>query len=89
MKSAKELAMEKLGIGKEKKLTDSQKKEIAEIRQIAKAKRAEEEIMLQNKIAGLPESEEKEILREQTAQAIRKIEARAEEKIEGIRSKRR
>ncbi len=89
MKSAKELAMEKLGIGKGKKLTDSQKKEIAEIRQKAKAKRAEEEIMLHNKIAEMPECEEKEILREQTAQAIRKIEAKAEEKIEGIRSKRR
>lgn len=89
MKSAKELAMEKLGIGEGKKLTDSQKKEIAEIRQKAKAKRAEEEIMLQNKIAELPESEEKEILKEQTAQAIRKIEAKAEEKIEGVRSKRR
>ncbi len=89
MKSAKELAMEKLGIGKGEKLTGSQKKEIAEIRQKAKAKRAEEEIMLQNKIAGMPESEEKEILKEQTAHSIRKIEAKTEEKIEGIRSKKR
>lgn len=56
MKSALELAMEKadrMGGGKAKKLTEKQKREIAEIRSKAEAKIAELRIMMDEKVARL------------------------------------
>jgi len=51
MKSALELAMEKSArLGGDKKLSDAQKKEIAELRKIGEAKVAEAEIMSQKKM---------------------------------------
>ena len=85
MKSAIELAMEKTG-GDRKKLTEAQKKEIAEIRSKAKARMAEEEIMFQKKTAGLPPGEAKAEIEAGYANTVRKIREKMESDIEKVRS---
>lgn len=85
MKSARELALEKTGKGPS--LTDSQKKEIAEIRSVAKAKAAEEEIMAAEKLARTPDPESARQLKEQSAARVRKIMDDAENKIEKLKAR--
>ena len=83
MKSALELAMERSG--GVAKLTPEQKREIGEIRSVAKAKVAEEEIMAAKKIDGMSDPAAIAQLKEQSAALIRKIEANAEAKVEKVR----
>lgn len=87
MKSALELAMEKTAQKEGAKPTEKQKREIEEIRSIAKAKAAEEEIMAQGQIASADPAKAKE-LKELSAARIRKIMADAEAKIEKARQSR-
>jgi len=86
VKSAIELAMEKTGGGDRKKLTEAQKKEIAEIRSRANARMAEEEIMFQKKTAGLPAGEAKAAIEAEYANTVRKIREKMESNIEKARS---
>lgn len=83
MKSALELAMERAG--GVTKLTPEQKREIEEIRAVAKAKVAEEEIMAAKKVGGMNDPAAIEQLKGQSAALIRKIEADAEAKVEKVR----
>lgn len=90
MKSAYELAMERL----EKqsptaKLTDAQKAEIAEIESTARAKVAEQELFLRDKISnaiGEGKDEEATQLESQLAHQIRRINEEAEAKKEKVRA---
>ena len=90
MKSAYELAMERL----EKqsptaKLTEAQKAEIADIESNAKAKIAEQELFLKDKIAGAAAEgkyEEAAQLEAQLAREIRRINEDAEAKKEKVRA---
>jgi hypothetical protein len=84
MKSAIELAMERSG-GGDKKLSDGQKNEIAELRSKEKAKKAQEEIMFKEKTAALPAGPEREEIEGRYARDIAKIEAETEAEIEKIR----
>lgn len=83
MKSALELAMERSG--GVAKLTPKQKKEIEELRAVAKSKIAEEEIMAAKKISGMNDPAAIEQLKGQSAALIRKIEAAVEAKVEKVR----
>lgn len=83
MKSALELAMERSG--GVAKLSPKQKREIEEIRAVAKAKVAEEEIMAAKNISGMDDPAAIAQLKAQSAALIRKIEANAEEKVEKVR----
>lgn len=83
MKSALELAMERSG--GVAKLTPKQKKEIEELRAVAKSKIAEEEIMAAKKISGMSDPAAIEQLKGQSAALIRKIEAAVEAKVEKVR----
>jgi len=84
MKSAIELAME--GSSGGKKLSDKQKNEIAEIRSKAKAKKAETEIMFNQKSRSLPPSQELDILKEEHSRDLIKIAEKMEAEIEKIRN---
>lgn len=86
MKSALELAMEKTA-GKEPKLTADQKKEIEEIRSVAKAKAAEEEIMAAGQMGRAASPEAAKDIKEKSAARIRKIMADAEAKAEKVKSR--
>ena len=79
MKSAYELAMEKLGGDATPKLTDQQKAEIAEIDNRCKAKIAETEVMSQQQIdqAG-DDSAKVEQVRETLSTEIRRMREKAE-----------
>jgi len=69
-----------------KGLSDEQKKKIAELRSIAKAKIAEAEIMMDSRIAKvLGEPESVQLLHEGFAQEKEKIEAKVERDVEKIR----
>jgi hypothetical protein len=93
LKSAYEIAMEKLrardrdkGTPEEKAMTDEQKRRIAEIRTQAKAKMAELEILWSSQRAKLlyePEAREK--AEGQYVAERSRIEARAEAEIEKVR----
>jgi hypothetical protein len=89
MKSAYELAMERLEQqSPSKKLTEQQKAEIAEIDSLAKAKLAEREVFLRGEIAKVEVAgkfEEVAELEAQLAREIRRINSDAEEKKEKIR----
>ncbi len=89
MKSAYELAMERLEQqSPSKKLTEQQKAEIAEIDSLAKAKLAEREVFLRGEIAKVEAAgkfEEVAELEAQLAREIRRINSDAEEKKEKIR----
>ncbi len=89
MKSAYELAMERLEQqSPSKKLTEQQKAEIAEIDSFAKAKLAEREVFLRGEIAKVEAAgkfEEVAELEAQLAREIRRINSDAEEKKEKIR----
>ncbi len=89
MKSAYELAMERLQKqSPARTLTDEQKAELAEIDTTAKAKVAEQELFLRDKIAGAAAEgkyEEAAQLEQQLTREIRRINEDAEAKKEKVR----
>ena len=89
MKSAYEIALERFGKGQPlTKLTDDQKKRIAELESIYKAKLAEREISLQDaiaKAAGEGKSEEMQKLEQQLLNEKKALQAELEEKKEKVR----
>ncbi|MEI9895581.1 MAG: hypothetical protein WDN28_17250 [Chthoniobacter sp.] len=89
MKSAYELAMERLQKqAPARKLTPAQKAEIAEIETNAKAKVAEQELFLRDKIAEAVQEgkyEDAAQLEQQLAREIRRINEDAETKKEKVR----
>ena len=90
MKSAYELAMERLNkSGPSVKLSDAQKKELAELDSKYAAKIAEREIALNAEIAkAMNDVEKGEALREQLVIDRKKLQAELEDKKEQIRAKR-
>ena len=87
MKSAYELAMERMG-GDEKPLTAEQKERIAEVDAKYKAKIAERRIFLEKAIQDVlaqERTEEAEELRSQLVQETAKLEAKSEEEKDRIR----
>jgi hypothetical protein len=90
MKSAYELAMERLNKqGPQKKITDEQKKELAELDSRYAAKIAEREIFLKGelaKAAGNGDFEACEQLEKQLVSERKSIQAELEEKKEKVRS---
>src|ERR1051326_6199466 len=89
MKSAYELAMERLNKQSPAlKLTEQQKKEIAELESRYRAKIAEREIGLKDQIAAATaagDSEKQEKLEEELARERRKLQTELEEKKEQVR----
>jgi hypothetical protein len=88
-KSAFELAMEKLkarGDYEEKKLSDEQKKAIADIRSRYRARIAEVEIQHQAKLAAVTSYEELEKVKNELARDKERLNAEMEEKVEEVRS---
>jgi chromosome segregation ATPase len=88
MKSSYELAMERLNkVAPANKLTDAQKKELAELDSKYGAKIAEREIALRGEIAKVAADLEKvEVLQKQLTGERKKLQAELEEKKEQIRS---
>ena len=87
MKSAYELAMERMG-GDEKPLTAEQKERIADVDAKYKAKIAEKRIFLEKAIQDVlaqEKTEEAEELRSQLVQETAKLEAKSEEEKDRIR----
>ena len=87
MKSAYELAMERMG-GDEKPLTAEQKERIADVDAKYKAKIAERRIFLEKAIQDVlaqKKTEEAEELRSQLVQETAKLEAKSEEEKDRIR----
>jgi hypothetical protein len=82
MKSAYELAMERLEKASPSiSLTEDQKKEIAEIDSVYRAKIAEKEVFLKNQISkaqGAGSSEEVESLEKQLSSEIRRLQEECE-----------
>ena len=87
MKSAYELAMERLNkTAPSVKLSDGQKKELAELDSRYAAKIAEREISLNAEIAkAAGDPEQQQSLREQLASERKKIQAELEDKKERVR----
>jgi hypothetical protein len=89
MKSAYELAMERLQKqAPSSQLTDKQKKKIAELDSVYKAKKAERELFLQGEIAkaeGKGDFTGAEELQQQLARDLRRLEEDLEEKKGKIR----
>lgn len=86
MKSSFELAMERMG-GEDAPLSDEQKKQIAEIDSIYKAKVAEKKIFLEKSLSQLlpkENQEEVDLLRRQVAEEIATLENKAEKEKEEI-----
>jgi hypothetical protein len=90
MKTAYELAMERLNKNAPSvKLSDAQKKELAELDAKYAAKIAEREIALNAEIAkSAGDIEKEELLREQLVTERKKLQAELEEKKEQVRTKR-
>ncbi len=90
MKTAYELAMERLNkSGPSVKLSDAQKKELAELDSKYAAKIAEREIALNAEISkAMNDVEKGEALREQLVIDRKKLQAELEDKKEQIRAKR-
>jgi hypothetical protein len=89
MKSAYELAMERMGGGKEKPLTDQQKEQIAEIDSKYKAKIAERKIFLEKNLSDAQaqgNGDEIELIRRQLNDEISDLEAKSEAEKEKIRN---
>ena len=86
-KSAVELAMEKLRADgfEEKKLTDDQKAEIADIRGRCRAKIAEFEIQQEAKMRAVASMEELELLRAELSQEKERLEREMETKVSAVR----
>jgi ectoine hydroxylase-related dioxygenase (phytanoyl-CoA dioxygenase family) len=88
MKSAYELAMERLGAAPVAKLTDEQKKQLAEIDARYKAKIAEREIFLNGQIEKAISANDDEgaaMIRRQLASERKTLAAELEEKKEAVR----
>ena len=89
MKTAYELAMERLNKNAPTvKLSDAQKKELAELDARYAAKIAEREIALNAEIARAGDFAKEESLREQLVTERKKLQAELEEKKEQARAKR-
>ncbi len=90
MKSAYELAMERLEKASPSiSLTDDQKKEIAEVDSVYRAKIAEKEVFLRDRIGkaqNAGNSEEAESLEKQLASEIRRLQQDCEAKKEKLRA---
>jgi hypothetical protein len=82
MKSAYELAMERMkaASGPQKKLSDAQKKRIAEIEKTYAARIAETKLGAEAKIAGAPYDQREELQKELVADVARLEEKLAAEK---------
>jgi len=85
MKSAYELAMERLG-GESQKLTEEQKQAIAEIDAKMKAKIAETEIMFDQQLAAESDPAKAAFIQQTRQQQIAKIKEGAEGEKENARS---
>ena len=85
MKSAYELAMERMG-GEAHELTDQQKATIAEIDSKMKAKVAETEIMFDQQLASEIDPAKASLIQQTKVEQLAKIRANAEEEKENIRS---
>ena len=88
MKSAYELAMERMGGGEDKPLTDEQKGKIAEIDSKYKAKIAERKIFIEkslNDAKALGNEEEIELIRRQLNEEVSDLETKAESEKDKIR----
>ncbi len=90
MKSAYELAMERLEKASPSiSLTDDQKKEIAEVDSVYRAKIAEKEVFLRDRIGkaqNAGNSEEAESLEKQLASEIRRLQQDCEARKEKLRA---
>jgi len=86
MKSAYELAMERLG-GESHELSGDQKAAIAEIDSKMKAKVAETEIMFDQQLATEPDPAKAGLIQQTRQQQIAKIKADAEDEKESVRRK--
>ena len=91
-KSALELAMERLkkqdaeqGVT-DRRLTDEQKNEIAEVRKTYSAKLAQEEILFKSKMQALMEFEARQTLHENYRRDVERLNHERDRKIEKIRS---
>lgn len=88
MKSAYELAMERMGGGEDKPLTNEQKEKIAEIDSKYKAKIAERKIFIEkslNDAKALGNEEEIELIRRQLNEEVSDLETKAESEKDKIR----
>ncbi len=89
MKTAYELAMERLNkTTPAVKLSDAQKKELAELDSKYAAKIAEREIALNAEIAKAADPRQQELLHDQLATERKKLQAELEDKKEQVRAKR-
>jgi hypothetical protein len=89
MKTAYELAMERLNKSAPSvKLSDTQKKELAELDSKYAAKIAEREIALNAEIAGAGDFDKAEALRQQLITERKKLQAELEDKKEQARARR-
>jgi Spy/CpxP family protein refolding chaperone len=85
IKSAYELAMERLGKQPGQKLTDEQKSKLAELDRVYTAKIAERELELKPKIAVAGTPEDRQKLEETLRSEIGKLRAKLEEQKEKVR----
>jgi hypothetical protein len=88
MKSSYELAMERMGGGDDKPLTDEQKAKIAEIDSKYKAKIAERKIFLEKSLSDAQSQgneEEIELVRRQLNDEVAELEAKSEAEKDKIR----
>jgi hypothetical protein len=88
MKSSYELAMERMGGGDDKPLTDEQKVKIAEIDSKYKAKIAERKIFLEKSLSDAQaqgNDEEIELVRRQLNDEVAELEAKSEAEKDKIR----
>ena len=88
MKSSYELAMERMGGGDDKPLTDEQKAKIAEIDSKYKAKIAERKIFLEKSLSDARaqgNEEEIELVRRQLNDEVAELEAKSEAEKDKIR----
>ena len=88
MKSSYELAMERMGGGDNKPLTDEQKAKIAEIDSKYKAKIAERKIFLEKSLSDAQaqgNEEEIELVRRQLNDEVAELEAKADAEKDKIR----
>ncbi len=92
MKTAYEIAMERFGKGETVKLTNEQKKQIAEIEKIYKAKIAEKEIFVKSQIEKAIESGDYEqipTLEKELADERKKLNDEMEQEKEKIRQQKK
>ena len=85
IKSAYELALERMGRAPVRKLTDEQKAKLAELDRIYTARIAQVELDLKPKIAAADDPEQAQKLQETLRAEIQKLRARLEEEKEAVR----